>query len=55
MKRKTDIEKLVQWTFCEELPKGGSEAYTPPWERISRYAETGTLADESRLERLLRT
>jgi hypothetical protein len=30
MKRKTDIEKLVvQWTFCEELPKGGSEAYTP--------------------------
>jgi hypothetical protein len=52
MKREMDIEALLKWTFCDELVKGGSEAFSPSWERMNRFADLGTLIDESHLERL---
>jgi hypothetical protein len=52
MKRSIDIETLVKWTFCDELVKGGSEAFSPSWERMNRFADLGTLIDESHFERL---
>ena len=42
MKRQVDIEKLLSWAFLDELPKGGSEAWSP-WERISTL---GTRVDD---------
>jgi hypothetical protein len=47
-----DIEALLRWTFCDELVKGGSDVWTPSWERMNRFSELGTLIDESHFERL---
>ena len=42
MKRQVDIERLLSWAFLDELPKGGSEAWSP-WDRI---ATLGTRIDD---------
>lgn len=46
MKKKIDIEKLVQWAMREELPKGSPVAASS-WELISRFGTLGTRVDES--------
>lgn len=45
--KKIDIEKLVQWTMREELPRGGS-VEASPWEMIMRIGALGMRVDTSR-------
>lgn len=40
MKKKIDIEKLVQWAMRDELPKGQAVAASP-WDLIIRFATLG--------------
>ena len=40
MKRKIDIEKLVQWAMRDELPKGQAVSASP-WDMLSQYAQLG--------------
>lgn len=41
MKKRIDIEKLLQWALCEELPKGQAVAASP-WDVITQYCALGT-------------
>lgn len=40
MKKRIDIEKLVQWAMREELPKGQAVAASP-WDMITQFAQLG--------------
>lgn len=44
--KKIDIEKLLQWAFHDELPKGHPVS-TSPWDSISRIGELGVRVQTS--------
>lgn len=46
MKKKIDIEKLLQWTFREEMPKGRPVTATA-WDAIMSYSQLGARIDVS--------
>jgi hypothetical protein len=46
VKKRIDIEKLLQWAMREELPKGAGVS-TSPWELLMRYCALGTRVDTS--------
>ncbi|MEO1110559.1 MAG: hypothetical protein AAFX90_21860, partial [Pseudomonadota bacterium] len=51
MKKQIDIEKLLKWAYCEELPKGGAHgggavSYSS-WCAVAGLAELGTLIDDN--------
>lgn len=46
MKKQIEIERLLQWAFREELPKGLPVTATP-WEAISRFTALGVRIDTS--------
>ncbi|WP_282046319.1 hypothetical protein [Roseibium album] len=51
MKTQIDIEKLLKWAYCEELPKGGEcgggVAFSS-WSAVASVGELGTLVDDNR-------
>lgn len=52
MKKKIDIEALLKWTYCEELPKDGARsgglAQKSSWGAVSAYGELLTSIDDNR-------
>lgn len=46
MKKRIDVEKLLQWALREELPKGRATT-TTPWELVMRFGMLGVRVDTS--------
>jgi hypothetical protein len=48
-----EIERLVQWTYCSELPKRRrfGPGLVSAWQKIERYAELGCRIDRGSLRR----
>ena len=44
MTKTVDVEKLLQWAFCEELPKGRPVSASP-WDAITNFASLGVRVD----------
>lgn len=47
MKKKIDIEKLVRWALCDEMPKGRPVSASP-WDYITQFGQLGARIDVSR-------
>lgn len=51
MKKRIDIEKLLKWTYCEELPKGGSgkggRGAASPWAMVESFMQLLTKVDDN--------
>jgi len=47
MRKRVDVQKLLEWAFVEELPKG-RRLGTSPWEGIEKIGRQGTRVDENR-------
>ena len=54
MKKQIDIEKLLKWAYCEELPKALPDGYgkgrtsTSSWQAVASYYELLTKVDDNR-------
>lgn len=54
MKKKVDIEKLLKWAFCDELPKAVPDGYgaggggRSAWQSIESYVQLLTRVDDNR-------
>ncbi|WP_029065612.1 hypothetical protein [Labrenzia sp. DG1229] len=51
MKKRINIEKLLKWAYCEELPKGEASGRDGPfssWDAVTSIGELGAWIDENR-------
>lgn len=44
MLKPIDIERLLQWAYCDELPKQRHTLEKGSWDRVSEYGERGGMA-----------